>query len=116
MAYADYEYYKNQYNGNAIPASDFPRLAIRASAYLDSITFGRISSDAVSDKVKMATCAIADLYYKDEKGGELASETVGSYSRSFNKAKPKTLEVKLWTEAVMYLGNTGLLYRGIAHV
>ncbi len=116
MAYADFEYYKNQYSGNAIPASDFPRLVNRASIYLDDKTMGRISSDSVPDKVKLATCAIADLYHKDEKGGDLASETVGSYSRSFNKAKLKSLEVQLWTETVMYLGNTGLLYRGIAHV
>ena len=41
MSYADYAYYTDSYGGKAIKQEDFPRLAAKASAYLDNITFGR---------------------------------------------------------------------------
>ena len=55
MAYADFTYYTNTYFGTAIAASDFPRMALRASAVIDRITFQRAAVEVTyADKVKMA--------------------------------------------------------------
>ena len=35
--YADYDYYVNNYGGNAIAEMDFTRLSRQASAYLDML-------------------------------------------------------------------------------
>ena len=41
MAYADYEFYTTSYFGSAVPETDFPRLAERASDFVDTMTFDR---------------------------------------------------------------------------
>lgn len=44
--YADYDFYKNNYKGSAIPdAPSYDRAAIEAGAYLDYITRNRIGRD-----------------------------------------------------------------------
>ena len=42
MAYADYEFYTTSYFGSAVPETDFPRLAERASDFVDTMTFDRL--------------------------------------------------------------------------
>ena len=59
MVYADYDYYSNVYLGTAISSDDFPRLAMRASAFLDYATQGRVAQHAAWDAVPMACCAVA---------------------------------------------------------
>ena len=51
MIYADYEFYKTEYFGVAISEADFPRLARRASSYIDYITMGRASGYSADDAV-----------------------------------------------------------------
>jgi len=65
-AYTDSTYYTGTYLGNVIASADFPRLALRASAVIDQVTFGRASAivTAATDTatialIKMATCAVA---------------------------------------------------------
>ncbi len=48
MAYATYEFYRNEYGGNAIEEADFNGLATRATAYINAVTSGRAMS-AVGD-------------------------------------------------------------------
>lgn len=38
MAYADYDFYTT-YFGSVVPEKDFPRLAERASDFIDTMTF-----------------------------------------------------------------------------
>ena len=98
MAYADYEYYKDTYLGTAIKEADFPRLALRASSFLDYYTQGRAAQNVDLDALKMACCAVAEQYqYVDtaqslaqksltaslETDGELQSQTVGSWSKTY---------------------------------
>ena len=42
MAYADYEFYKTSYFGSVVPETDFPRLAERASDFVDTMTLDRL--------------------------------------------------------------------------
>lgn len=114
MPYADYTYYTDTYKG-AMSEEEFNRLSRQASAYLDSITFNRTAltthSTAIQSKIKDACCAVTDILYKKEQGGELTSQSVGSWSRQF-ASSGKTIDQQQYEAAAMYLEMTGLMYQG----
>ena len=136
MAYADYEYYTTTYLGTAISEYDFPKLALRASSFLDYYTQGRATQNAALDALKMACCAIAEQYQSieaaqslaqkslsasAETGGELQSQTVGSWSKTYRSggdsaqqalSSIQAAKASLASIAQQYLAGTGLLYRG----
>lgn len=137
--YADYSYYTTEFFGNAIEAADFPRLATRASDFLDYYTKGKAAkaTDAyVVNQLAKACCALAELIYTDElqktvkqqslaggvDTGTVKSETVGNYSVSYATAADyigggganaeQNAKNAYATVASEYLLTTGLLYRG----
>ena len=113
MVYADYDYYLNEYSGNAVAEADFTRLSRQASAYLDSLTYGKIRGPWVDDsRVKDACCAIADILHAQEQGGEVASESNDGASVTY-VTSGKTAQNRMYDAAVMYLSSTGLLYAGV---
>lgn len=137
MAYADYYFYSNEYFGMAIDVVDFDRLAIRASSYLDYYTQGRAAKNPELIELKMACCALAEQYKIIEQaqalanknlsaamesdGGEVQSETVGSWSKSYRSGGDSAgaavsvaanAQASLSAVARQYLDGTGLLYRG----
>ena len=136
MAYADYEYYTITYLGTAISEADFPRFALRASSFLDYYTQGQAAKNAELDALKMACCAVAEQYQSIDaaqalaqkalsaslsSGGELQSQSVGSWSKTYRSAgdsaqqalaSAETAQAALAAAAAQYLAGTGLLYRG----
>lgn len=102
MAYVDYEFYKNTYLGNAVPEADFNRLAQRASEYIDWITRGKAADMADNENVMKAACAVAEAVQTNEQGGDVVSQSVGSWSRSFSKTA-KTDSQRLLDAAQMYM-------------
>ncbi len=113
MIYADYDYYLNEYSGNAVAEADFTRLSRQASAYLDSLTCGKIRGPWVDDsRVKDTCCAVAEVMYKQEQGGEVASESNDGTSVTY-VTSGKSAEQEMYYFAVLYLSNTGLLYAGV---
>lgn len=113
MVYADYDYYLNEYSGNAVAGADFVRLSRQASAYLDSLTYGKIRGPWVDDsRVKDACCALADILHAQEQGGEVASESNDGTSVTY-VTSGKTAQNRMYDAAVMYLSSTGLLYAGV---
>lgn len=135
MAYADFAYYSGTYMGT-VSEENFPRLAVRASSFLDYYTLNKVKNNADLDAVKMCCCALVDKYAVIEAAQALAmknlanaaandaevkSETVGSYSRTLSTGGESALSAlnatdgakKLLAETCMeYLAHTGLLYRG----
>ena len=135
MVYADYTYYFGTYMGT-VSEENFPRLAVRASSFLDYYTRNRAADNADLDAVKMCCCALVDKYEvieaaqalamknlanAAENDAEVKSETVGSYSRTLATGGESALSAlnatdgakKLLAETCMeYLAHTGLLYRG----
>jgi hypothetical protein len=114
MPYADYTYYTETYKGN-MPEEDFNRLSRQASAYLDSITFNRTALTThnliIQGKIKDACCAVTDIILKKDQGGELTSQSVGSWSRQF-ASSGKTIDQQQHDAASLYLAPTGLMYQG----
>lgn len=123
MAYADYTYYHTQYIGSAITEPDFPKLAARATAFIDYYTRGKAAGSSETTKLADACCAIAEQYQVIEKArlsassasGEMASQTVGAYSVTYRSGMESAAaaEAQLAHIAQMYLAGTGLLYRGV---
>ena len=80
--YADYEFYTESYGGRSISEGDFPRLAAKASALIDKLTFGRAAEHSDDEQVKMCCCELSEsLALTDGNGGMIKqSESVGSWS------------------------------------
>lgn len=134
MSYADYEYYSTKYLGNALTKAEFPRLALRASSFLDYYTMGKAAKAADLDAVKMACCAIAEQYklvdtaqlaankaMDNADAAGLKSQTVGGWSQTYQSGAESAKEAlsayeyakeQLIKIAQQYLVGTGLLYRG----
>lgn len=102
--YADYEYYTSGYGGTAIPQACWMPLALKATAKINELTFGRITE--ITDDVKNATCHVAEIMYQ----GDVVSESLGDMSRTYTN---KTVEQKCYDAACMWLGRTGLMYAGV---
>lgn len=93
MAYADFTFYTTSYFGNVVPESDFPRLAERASDWIDVITFDRLTdglpvSVNAQTKIKKAVCALTDVFYQME----LAQKKALSLSSSYSAASEGSVE------------------------
>ncbi len=137
MTYANFPFYQDTYLGSQISEDDFPRLALRASQYLDYITQGRAKNSTHLEELGMACCALAEEYETigrlkrladasvqaslESGGRELQSETVGPWSKTFQSGGERTAsaaaqaaqaEAQLFGIAQRYLAPTGLLYRG----
>lgn len=128
MAYADYEYYADNYllgRSPAVPDIDFPYWERQAERLLDQHTFGRLSVDPglITGEVKDCICELAELLYQaDQAMGQEGSGLISSYS---NDGESGTFDLSQspYTERgkrrkageiiSRYLGRTGLLYRGL---
>ena len=70
MAYADYKFYTESF-GNVVPETDFPRLAEKASDFIDAMTFDRLvdglpENERSQKRIKKAVCSLAELMYQIE--------------------------------------------------
>lgn len=117
MIYADFSYYRDTYCGE-MAEGDFKRLSRSASAYLDSVTLDRIPSvtdEKIMERVREACCAVADVLLRKEQRDGIAAESNDGVSVTYVTYTSGTNANERWLyqAAVLYLGNTGLLYRGV---
>jgi hypothetical protein len=118
--YADYLYYSETYLGTAIASSAFSALAVRASAVIDQITFGRAAAEtepATVEQIKRATCALAEeLQRQDAVNGAdgITSEAQGQYSVQYGRGSSAAQcnQSKLERAAKVYLASTYLMFAG----
>lgn len=108
--YADYSYYEKEYGGKNVDSTTFGRFIKRASFYIDRITGGRVPNSP-PESVKMAACAVVDAMFINEQGGELASQSVGSWSKSYASKKAKSNEQRIYDAAMQFLSGSGLIKR-----
>lgn len=132
MAYTDFEFYATTYHGNVVPEADFPRMADRASDFLDVITFDRLIGGLPDDeraktKVQKAVCAVSDKLYELElaekqanaaaqagassgtsggaTSGVIASRSAGSESISYASLSDTASGAKNWSAVYQAAGN-----------
>lgn len=113
--YADFTFYQETYRG-AVSESEHIRLAVRAAAYVDRMTFGRAKTAKESDleAVKMAECAIVDELASQEQGGIITSETNDGISRSYATGSiVKSSTQRIYAAAEVFLSNTNLCFAGV---
>lgn len=122
--YIDYDFYKESYGGTSVPQNSFLRFSIKASAYIDKITFNRIPKmyiiDSTSeeynipDNVRFATCETMETMFKIESdGGVISSESTGNHSVSYvDGISTMSEEKKINEVATLFLNCTGLCYKG----
>lgn len=132
MAYADYKFYTESF-GNVVPETDFPRLAERASDFIDTMTFNRLvdglpTNERSQKRIKKAVCSLAELMYQIElaeknatnaavsgtsttisSGGSttgiVTSVSSGSESISYATPQQKALGAKEWSTVYTAAGD-----------
>ena len=119
---ADYSFYTGEYFGKLLTSEEFPEYATRADAWLSELTFGRYASPDLPESqlkaVKMAECAVADLWYQlqteQASNPSISKETVGSHSVTYRTGTEAASgwAARIYDTAARYLMTTGLLYRG----
>ena len=123
--YADFQYYKNEYHGNAVPAEDYARAAAEADSYIDYVTLGRVKAlSEMPDSARICACALADLTYAaaqssfteaDHDPG-IKSESVGpmsvTYATPEDSVKAReAIRSEMYATVRQYLWQ--YLYRGV---
>ena len=133
----DYTYYTDNYFGEKVSESDFPKYLVSSKAYLDYITFNKtsilIEELWIQDKVDMITCEIIDLLKENDDiisavtvgqmqylEAGIKTESIKSHSITYKEAKGnENLSLLYDTEKMIYhkirraLLPTGLLHRGL---
>lgn len=123
--YITFQFYQDVFHGSSISLDDFDSLALRASAEIDRLTFGRaevvVTAGTDTDTIqliRLATCAVADELQKwDAVGvnGLVQSERVGQVAIAYAPGA-SNMETKISKHAKTYLWSTGLMYRGLDDV
>lgn len=114
------DYWKGEYRGEELPEEEFLRLEAAAQRYVDRQTFGRIDPENMTEsdfrRVKDAVCAVIEAMRVNSRGGSVSAESIGEYSVTYTAgiSKAKTDSQRLKDALALYLGDTGLLYRGAA--
>jgi len=109
LVYADYTFYKQDFYGSVIPDEfSFNSHIMRADAFLNRLTFGKIIE--ISDEVKCAACAVAEVYYNCGSRAGISSENNDGYSVSYITDEA-ALGKQLYDAAKLFLPS-GLLYSG----
>lgn len=103
----NYGFYKSAYGGNTIPPELFNRFLFKAQTYLEGLTMGRDIPDNYKDRYSFALCEIAECYYTAK--CDVKSENNDGYSVSYSDIP---LTKRLYEIADLYLGESGLLYKG----
>jgi hypothetical protein len=124
--YATYTQYTTDYLGTAIASADFAALALRASAYIDQLTFNRVAAIVLAGTdtanialIMMACCSVAESLQTIDTNGTtsgIKSESIGNNSVTYMDGTFATLSItaKLRQAASLYLGSTGYMYAGFA--
>ena len=111
MAYADYDFYKTSYFGSVVPETDFPRLAERASDFVDTMTFDRLvdglpENERSQKRIKKAVCSLAELMYQielaEKNAASAAASGVSTTIGSSGSATGIVISVSSGSESISY--------------
>lgn len=116
IAYGDVSILYDQYKNQNADIESAKIISDRVNSFLDVITFGRISGELsgdTQDKVLLCANEMAAFLVEERFDPELASESVGDWSRTLAHASKNTEEQRMYQIACRWLAGTGLLYCGV---
>lgn len=124
ISYCDSDYYLETYGGTIVPQDKLETWLLLASNKIRASILNR-DITGFEELVKKCTCNIADLLYSQGTrrqetitSGAIVSESVGDWSRTFgNVSSTETRNSNngaILDVLELYLGCTGLLYRGLS--
>lgn len=137
LAYADFPFYQDFFKGLLITdEAAFRTFSERASEFIDTVTFDRLADEELLNrhkmKIKKCVCALTEQFFRrnmafsggvpDSEDMPKTSESIGAYSVSMANPYDYVQELSmtdtdfqksLKSTVLRYLGNTGLLYRGV---
>lgn len=128
MAYADYDFYANDFLGSAVPVDLFPQMSERASAWIDTLTNDRLADGLPTNarhqkRIKMAVCELAEVYYQmylaetqgivmatmeqksDKTTGIITSKSAGSESVSYATPQQIGSGAQSWSKIYSVVGD-----------
>ena len=135
--YADFSFYQDTFKGILITdEAMFRTFSERASEFIDTATFGRLADEELlethKNKIQKCVCALAEQFFRrniatfkgipDSENMPKTSESIGAYSVSMANPYDYVQEISmtdadfqkaLKSTVLRYLGNTGLLFRGV---
>lgn len=128
--YVNYGYYESKYllgREPTVPEDDFMFWEKQTERVLNQHTFDRLTADMglLTDEVKDCACELAELLYQADKSAQQAAAQGGVLQSYSNDGESGTFDLsqstfteegkaKKISEIIhRYLGNTGLLYRGV---
>ncbi len=110
MSKVGFDYYQNVFLGSEITSrKEFDKLEIRALAYIDKITFGRITE--MSESIKCAVCSVCEALNRRIEAYGIKQEQNDGYSVTYKDAEISEFD-DLYMSASVFLPSE-LLYKGI---
>lgn len=110
MIFADYNYYTDCYAGRLLTSDNFAFYMTKAGYFINYATMGKIGED-VPDSVKMAACAVAEVYFNYDEFGRISHESIDGYDVTY--ISDTSLHSELSDTVETYLATSNLLYRGM---
>ena len=113
--YADFAFYKNEFKGIQIEdEAVFDSAEVKAEAFINTLTYGRISEDSIPRGVQMAACAVAEIM----DGGEaqlrgISSENNDGYSVSYAAGTEEAATYRRAYDTARFYLPSELLYAGV---
>lgn len=128
--YVNYGYYESKYllgREPTVPEDDFMFWEKQTERVLNQHTFNRLTADTglLTNEVKDCACELAELLYQADKSAQQAAAQGGVLQSYSNDGESGTFDLsqstfteegkakKIGEIIHRYLGNTGLLYRGV---
>lgn len=128
--YVNYGYYESKYllgREPTVPEDDFMFWEKQTERVLNQHTFNRLTADTglLTNEVKDCACELAELLYQADRSAQQAATQGGVLQSYSNDGESGTFDLSQSTfteegkakkirEIIhRYLGNTGLLYRGV---
>lgn len=120
--YAEFGYYRDEYEGSIEKEADFKKCRRIAESYIDQYTLNRITDPETVPGLKDCTCEMAEtvfgMHYRDD-GQVKKSETTDGYSVTYvtevsdGTDRTALLGQKMYQICRRYLLHTGLLSRSL---
>lgn len=108
--YSDYFEKMSAGENVALQPENFEKHIKSAKIFLESILVEDVPKSC-EDKVKRCLYALAEQIFVEEKEGRIKSENIDGYSVTFKDQSPAGH--RLLKTALIYLGESGLLYAGV---